>query len=265
MGTLTSRQGIYGIKNIVTKKIYIGQAEKFNKRLSKHLYDLRRQQHVNPHLQRAWNKHGENSFQCMEIELVENVLLLTEREQYWMDFYRSQDGRYGYNIRDADKKHTKTDRWKKQATALLKYILEKYHPNLPRRNAAAEEERKHYRFICNRRKAKKGTRTCQNAWFPEFDVIAAEAGHRGLFDERRQVILERLREILSKNKLPTGCSADKQERKDAQFIQQKIQAKRGQNKSIWYPELEEIAKQYGFPSLFEGKYNKNVATHKEHI
>lgn len=54
--------GIYGIKNKVTGKIYVGQSVNIPDRWTRHRYQLRHNIHFNDHLQRSFNKHGEVNF-----------------------------------------------------------------------------------------------------------------------------------------------------------------------------------------------------------
>lgn len=55
--------GIYGIKNKINSKIYIGKTMKsFGDRWDCHKAQLRGGYHDNPHLQRAWKKYGEGNF-----------------------------------------------------------------------------------------------------------------------------------------------------------------------------------------------------------
>ena len=54
--------GIYFIKCEANDFTYVGSTKDFEKRFSKHRSDLLRNSHVNPHLQNAFNKYGEDSF-----------------------------------------------------------------------------------------------------------------------------------------------------------------------------------------------------------
>lgn len=86
--------GIYMIKNIVNGKIYIGKSFDVKKRWSNHKYELNKGVHVNNHLQRAWNKYGEQNFEFSVVEEC-NKDDLSNKEIYWikeMDAYRN-----GYN------------------------------------------------------------------------------------------------------------------------------------------------------------------------
>ena len=54
--------GIYQIANTKTGKRYVGRARIFRARWNAHRHKLRNNKHANSHLQRAWNKYGEESF-----------------------------------------------------------------------------------------------------------------------------------------------------------------------------------------------------------
>jgi group I intron endonuclease len=79
--------GIYAIQNTVTGMRYIGQAVGIKRRFSKHFCDLRGDRHHCPHLQRSFKKYGESVFIRLVLEMCTKDDL-TQREQYWMDFYR---------------------------------------------------------------------------------------------------------------------------------------------------------------------------------
>ena len=94
------QSGIYRIRNIIDDKGYIGSASYFNHRFIGHRTVLRKNKHHSIHLQRAWNKYGEDQFKFEIIEILENPTkeLLLQREQYWIDYYKSYDKYFGYNI-----------------------------------------------------------------------------------------------------------------------------------------------------------------------
>jgi group I intron endonuclease len=98
------KQGIYAIKCISNNKIYIGsvhptdRGNSLARRLRDHKYRLNRNEHGNQLLQRAWNKYGEESFEFYVIETLENVEIILEREQYWIDFYESYNKDKGFNL-----------------------------------------------------------------------------------------------------------------------------------------------------------------------
>ena len=89
--------GIYVIKNTINDKMYIGQSVDIYHRWMQHKADLRNDHHHNEHLQRAWNKYGEENFEfCVLTECDESEL--NNLEKSLIVDYRSHDGCYGYNL-----------------------------------------------------------------------------------------------------------------------------------------------------------------------
>lgn len=85
------------IRNKANGKVYVGSAVKLNKRWDNHKSDLRKNKHHSKHLQSAWNKYGQESFDFVLLEeCIPEVLIM--REQNWIDFFKSYDDRFGYNI-----------------------------------------------------------------------------------------------------------------------------------------------------------------------
>lgn len=89
--------GIYCIENLANNKKYIGQSNDIEKRWCQHKNDLYHNQHHNKHLQSAWNKYGEESFDFYVLENCE-IELLDEREIYWIDKLNSYVNKNGYNL-----------------------------------------------------------------------------------------------------------------------------------------------------------------------
>lgn len=87
---------IYLILNHINHKRYIGQTIDGKARLQRHKSELQRSKHPNSHLQRAWEKYGENSFEFAVIEFC-NKEFLDKREKFWIDYYDSMNN--GYNIK----------------------------------------------------------------------------------------------------------------------------------------------------------------------
>lgn len=79
--------GIYLIANKISGLCYVGQTKNFQKRWDGHKEKLRKNCHWNPRLQASWNKHGQQAFAFQPLEFLPlEKLLLTEREQFWMDY-----------------------------------------------------------------------------------------------------------------------------------------------------------------------------------
>ena len=112
MKEFTNESGIYICSCLSNGYSYIGQAQSLSKRKQQHLSSLRNNRHYNLHLQRAWNKYGEDNFSWSVLELC-NIDYLDEREQYWINKYDSfnngfnqtlgGDGKRGYHESDETK------------------------------------------------------------------------------------------------------------------------------------------------------------------
>lgn len=87
--------GIYCIENNVNGKKYIGQAKDIQKRWKLHKAELRRGNHYNEHLQRAWNMYGPDAFSFYVLEICD-VSSLSEREIFFIKHHGSFEN--GYNM-----------------------------------------------------------------------------------------------------------------------------------------------------------------------
>ena len=75
--------GVYEIRNKFNNKRYIGSTiMSFTKRLEHHRCLLRNGTHKNTHLQRAWNKYGEDNFVFNILEVVDKCCTLEVEQQY---------------------------------------------------------------------------------------------------------------------------------------------------------------------------------------
>ena len=87
---------IYKIRNVINDHYYIGSTIDSRKRFWAHRKDLRLGQHVCVHLQRAWDKYGED---CFKFEIVEQLSSRDElfpAEQRLLDEHFGKD--YCYNV-----------------------------------------------------------------------------------------------------------------------------------------------------------------------
>lgn len=116
---LSGLVGIYCIRNIINNKVYIGSSIDCYKRLSGHIRLLNRNKSKSPHLQRAWNKYGQDSFVCVILEKCEEENLLI-RESFYIDKYTSYNDRFGYNIvKNPHRPSMTTETKKKQSQAVM--------------------------------------------------------------------------------------------------------------------------------------------------
>lgn len=98
IGSIYSKIGIYGIRNKINGKIYIGKTGmNFGDRWDSHRSLLNNGKHDNPYLQRAWNKYGPENFEFIIIEEC-SANDLNEREMYYIKHYK--DLGMAYNIHD---------------------------------------------------------------------------------------------------------------------------------------------------------------------
>ena len=88
--------GIYCILNTANGKRYVGQSVDIARRRTNHFDMLRHQRAKNRHLQSAFTKYGEASFEFRILEEL-SVDMLDVREKSWISYYRCCDSRFGYN------------------------------------------------------------------------------------------------------------------------------------------------------------------------
>lgn len=94
----TTEPSVYMIKNKTNGKVYIGSAVNPQERRRQHINDLKKKRHHSVHLQRAWDRYGEDNFEFKIIETVADKNNLIEREQFFMDYYLSYNKNKGYNL-----------------------------------------------------------------------------------------------------------------------------------------------------------------------
>ena len=89
--------GIYALYNVVNNKIYVGSSNNMYQRTTRHLGDLKNGKHYNRYLIRTYNKYVGFLIPVV-LECVEDKSKLIEKEQYWIDYFKSYDRELGYNI-----------------------------------------------------------------------------------------------------------------------------------------------------------------------
>lgn len=91
------KSAIYKITCTLDGKVYIGQSVQPDRRWGEHLRTLKKNEHANLLLQRAWNKHGGESFTHSILEWCD-INEVDDREKYWIQNFRSNTLEFGYNL-----------------------------------------------------------------------------------------------------------------------------------------------------------------------
>lgn len=89
---------IYKIENKINKKKYIGQTNNPHRRKKRHFSELKCSKHINTHLQKAWNKYGSQNFIFEIIDKSDSLKEILEKEKFWINFYKTVDRKFGYNL-----------------------------------------------------------------------------------------------------------------------------------------------------------------------
>lgn len=84
------KSGIYQILNLVNGKMYIGSSNNIERRIYDHGALLLNNRHHSIHLQRAFDKYGNENFDVNILEYCEENILL-EKEQYYLNLYLEAD------------------------------------------------------------------------------------------------------------------------------------------------------------------------------
>ena len=91
-------EAVYGIKNIITNKWYIGSTFNLHDRIRRHRYALLTHTHHSSKLQRSFDKYGINNFEVFIIESFKNLDIddLINKEIDYINQYDSLNN--GYNM-----------------------------------------------------------------------------------------------------------------------------------------------------------------------
>ena len=92
---LSGKSGVYIIKNSIDKSVYVGSSIDIYSRFQYHKKNLKNFKHVNQKLNNFCKKYGNDKFIFEVIEFC-NKEVLIEREQYYMDIFKSYI--VGFNI-----------------------------------------------------------------------------------------------------------------------------------------------------------------------
>jgi len=79
---LMGKSGLYAIINEFNGNWYVGSTKNsFSKRFSRHVELLRKNKHSNPHLQRAYNKYGEDKFCFVVVKVLGHSKAIKEEQK----------------------------------------------------------------------------------------------------------------------------------------------------------------------------------------
>jgi len=94
----TKIHSVYAIIHKASSRRYIGSATHTRERFNYHHRRLRANTHCNQYLQHAWNKYGEDAFDFVLLETIDDPRKLVLLEQKWLDRYQTYSRTYGFNI-----------------------------------------------------------------------------------------------------------------------------------------------------------------------
>jgi group I intron endonuclease len=94
-----TRAGVYAIRNSINGKTYVGTSLNIPRRWREHRKHLRDRNHINAHLQAAWNQYGEGAFVFSVLAVVANADELSAGEAHWISLLQTADPDKGYNLR----------------------------------------------------------------------------------------------------------------------------------------------------------------------
>lgn len=98
--------GIYTIKNKVNDKQYVGKSINIHRRILQHIGQLNsKSKDENRYLIASWHKYDAENFEYSVLEYIDEpdeelrVLIMKERELFWMDELKTLNRKFGYNLR----------------------------------------------------------------------------------------------------------------------------------------------------------------------
>lgn len=97
---LQGRTGIYGIRNVVNGKIYVGKTKCMYRRCHQYVYDFQNRKigHINDYLFNAMTRVGIDNFEFFPLEFCK-INRTSELELNWMISLKSTLRNNGYNLR----------------------------------------------------------------------------------------------------------------------------------------------------------------------
>lgn len=105
---------IYRITSLINNKIYLGQTiGKLSNRKGIHLFHLRNNKHSNSYLQNCFNKYGECNLKFDIIDTAKSLNELNFKEKNLISIYKTNNRKFGFNIREGGNNETMSKKTKK--------------------------------------------------------------------------------------------------------------------------------------------------------
>lgn len=132
---------IYKVTNVLNNKVYIGQTTtSLEKRKKEHL-----SKQDNTYFHNALQKYGKECFIWEIIEQDIEISELNAREQYWIQYYNSNNHDNGYNLSAGGENGDALTIWRQQHPELVKEMAQKGNLAMKQKlinNPELEEKRK---------------------------------------------------------------------------------------------------------------------------
>jgi len=88
---------IYMLKNLITNKVYIGKTSvSIENRIKRHFKSA--ENNSNLYIHRAIRKYGKENFEFKQLDTATNLKELSQKEKYWIEYYKSYEKENGYNL-----------------------------------------------------------------------------------------------------------------------------------------------------------------------
>ena len=114
--------GIYSIINHKNGKRYIGQSVRTSLRIHSHFKSLSNKRHPNKMMQKEYNENARFfNYEILEFNVPLN--LLSQREAFWVDYYKTLDSKHGYNRQKISEVRKYTKKIKKYSKSKRKYVV----------------------------------------------------------------------------------------------------------------------------------------------
>lgn len=134
---------IYKITNLINDKIYVGQTIDFVNRMYEH---FNKSNCTGRKFKNAISRYGKDSFKCEILEYLDDIDLLNEREQYYLDLLQPFDDN-GYNLQRHSEKTNIGAKWSDEVKKKISDSLKKYYETHDVHNKGvplSEERRKQF-------------------------------------------------------------------------------------------------------------------------